>query len=535
VGLLVVSSAGAQEMEARLPADPVESLRQALRAPVLSTTARDAQLRTAVERLRNVDDLERAVLLNAWRDSDRDGNIAVVDACHRCAVVERFVRGARAALSQNDLEGRRAALEMIAGLDPTVRGAGRGPLARTFTGDLAELARRGPAILREPAMRVLGQINAEAGPAVAALGALLHDTDPQLRSVAAEVLGSLVTTALSRDPYRTGSDGSHDDAIAAACKVLPAAAGGLADRSADVRRHCATAMADAAEALGALVADPAAADEVENWAAYQGGADEERQALRPLIEALRDQCGALAVGSGDSDVQVRVAARHALENAAAARLRLLRRASSALAAPPGQVDAAMADRSASFLLEDPLVTGLRAALPAVTAGLEDRAVEGRRAAIDVLEAIGGQAAPAAPALVAGLSDRDRFVRWSAARALGKVRPANADGVIAALAHGLGDADRDVRQAAATALGAYGPSARAALPALLTAARAREPELRLAAIRALECIGSHDRDSLAVLNAALGDADGRVRQIAAEALEKAGPMRPGAANALVRPR
>jgi HEAT repeat protein len=178
---------------------------------------------------------------------------------------------------------------------------------------------------------------------------------------------------------------------------------------------------------------------------------------------------------------------------------------------------------------------LRQALPALAAGVQDDPdVQGRRAAIDVLEALGRQAAPAAPALLAALADRDRFVRWAAARALGKVRPTNTETVIPALTRLLKDGDLNLELAAVNALCAYGPGARAALPALTEAVRAPEPEMRLAVMRALECIGSDEAAWLAVLNAALTDPDGRVRQVAGELLEKVGPSRREAANALLRP-
>jgi HEAT repeat protein len=532
--LVAASAAGAQEPEPRPRVDPVELLGQALRAPAHRAAARDAQLRTAVERLRTSDELLRALRLSGWRDQDLDENLAAVDARHRAVVVDRFLRTVRLALHRDDLEGRQAALKTIGSLDPQLPGQGGEPLARALTADLAELTRSGPAAVREVAARTLGRVHPEPAAAAAALGELLKDPDPHLRTVAAEALGALVATALRLDPSRMGCDGGHEGAVRACCAAVSPAAGGLGDASAEVRRRCAEALAAAAEALATLTADAAAPDEVEDWTEYQRGVEEERTGLQPLAAALRGRCGELARAAGDGDAPVRVQVRHALEGVAEARLRLLRRAASAVAPPDGEGDAASGRRSAAYLLEDPLLPGLREALPALTAGVEDADVKGRRAAIDVLEAMGRQAASAAPALVGALSDRDRFVRWAAARALGKVRPANAELAVAPLARLLADPDGDLRLAAAAALGAYGPGARAALPALVDAARSPEPELRLAALRALESIGSDDEAALTALNAALGDSDGRVRRAAADALQKVSPARREAVDALLRP-
>jgi HEAT repeat protein len=527
--LLVAGSARAQDLEPRPRTDPVELLRQALRAPVRGPAARDAQLKAAVEALQSPDELQRALLLNGWRDGDPDEGIAAVDIRRREALIERYERAVRSALRRDALESRLAAVQMIAAVDPELRGRTEAPLSRDFTGDLAGLTRSGPAALREMAAHTLGRVSPEPTAAAAALAALLRDPDPRLRATAGDALAALVTTAVRLASGR----GAGDEVSAAACAAVPVAAHGMGDASADVRQHCAEALGRAAEALGLLTAEVVPAEEVEDWAAYQRDVEEERAALRPLIAVLRDQAAALARGAADADARVRIPARHALEDVATARLKLLRRASSALAAPPGEGDPA-ATATAAFLLEDPLLAGLRPALPALTAGVEDADVEARRAAIDALEAMGRHAAPAAPALVTALSDRDRFVRWSAARALGKVRPPDTTSVVPALARLLADGDCDVRLAAAAALGAYGPGARAALPALAEAAHARDPDLRLAALRALDGIGSDDAAALAVLSAALTDADVRVRRLAEEVRERQGPSPRDAANALLLP-
>jgi hypothetical protein len=532
--LVVAGGAAAEDQQPEPRPDPVSQLYQALRAPTRSPEARANQLRAAVDGLRTVDELRRALLLSEWRDIDLDENVAAADARLRATVVERFERGMRAALRQGELDGRLATLKMIVGLDVRLRGAGDAPLARDFTADLAELTRRGPAQLRAAAARTLGGIHPEPEAAVAALAAMLKDTEPSLRAAAAEALSDLAAKAMRHDAARAVAGEGADEAIVAACAIVPVAAGGLEVAAADVRRGCAASLEHAARGMAAMVQSPSAPDEVEDWEAYQRGVDGERAALWPLAQALQQRSAALAKALGDSDVRVRVVTRHTLEAVADARLRLLRRASSALAVPDDQQDREAVARSLTFLRDDPLMAGLRPALTALASGLTDADVGTRRATIDVLETLGRQAAPAAPALVTALSDRDRFVRRAAARALGKIRPTNSEGVVTALSRLLGDADGDVRLAAAGALREYGPGARSALPALVEVARVRDVEMRLAVVRVLESIGSEDAASLAVLGAALTDADARVREVAAQALERVGPSQSDSARSLLRP-
>jgi HEAT repeat protein len=164
--------------------------------------------------------------------------------------------------------------------------------------------------------------------------------------------------------------------------------------------------------------------------------------------------------------------------------------------------------------------------------LKDTDVRARRGAIDVLEALGPAAAPAGAALVQALHDSDQFVRWAAARTLGKISPVQADTAVPGLGRLLADLDLDVRLAAAMALERYGPAARAALPELIRAMRASDAELRVAAMRAVAVIGGvQAHAAIPALTDGVTDADSRVRQVAAEVLGNFGPAARKAVDAL----
>jgi HEAT repeat protein len=172
---------------------------------------------------------------------------------------------------------------------------------------------------------------------------------------------------------------------------------------------------------------------------------------------------------------VRLLARQALERIGGGRLRLRQRAASALGLlakkglDPWYAEKGSAEHRARLftaLQEDALLEGLRQAIPALNRGLEDPDPRARRAAIEVLESLGTVASPAVPRLIQALSDRDRFVRWAAARALGRIPTSDPGRVIPHLVRLLNDDDPDLRSVAAASLGRLEPSPQVAGGALL---------------------------------------------------------------------
>jgi HEAT repeat protein len=191
-----------------------------------------------------------------------------------------------------------------------------------------------------------------------------------------------------------------------------------------------------------------------------------------------------------------------------------------------------------------LFSDLAPVVHALEKGMLDRDAEARVAAIQVLEMLRENAVPATPSLVKALRDEDLFVRWSAARALGKIeasrrrakvpRAAASKGVVDGLIRLLSDTDLDVQLAAAVALEAYGGDAGKATGALATASATGDPSFRLAAIHALGEIGepAHTRSAAAQLAKAVGfQEDPRVRAEAARLLGRFGPAAQDSIGAL----
>jgi HEAT repeat protein len=191
-----------------------------------------------------------------------------------------------------------------------------------------------------------------------------------------------------------------------------------------------------------------------------------------------------------------------------------------------RLEQAAQDKKAPDKATDPLTVLVdQARLALVQEGLRDPDPNGRLAAIDALEVFGAGAEPAVPALAVALGDRNKFVRWAAARALGRMaeavqragrRPTGEREAVPGLLRIVRcDQDLDVRVAALEALRRYGPTAAAAVPTLTAALGRGDTEARLATLRALAAIGRPAaKPSLPWIARAMKNPDPRLRSEAA---------------------
>lgn len=494
---------------------PVGGVRQVLRAPVADPCAdspevgrRREALRRASAALARPSDLAAALLLSDWRDEDVGEAVAAVDRAARREVAERFEGAVRALLQRDDPAGQLAAidlaLEVVAGLKP---GAADGWTPRGLGPDLAELGRSPESAVRAASARALGLVRADPAVAVPALRALLQDGDPTPRRAAAGALVDLMARA-GRAPRAAGGLGpSVAEVIEVGRAVVRAASRGLSDPDVAVRQASLLALAQTAAATENVLAAPRASPD----GGARPGPEADLAAIAPLARDLKELTSGLTVALNDPDPGLRLLARRTLEQFGTLQRRL--------EGGPGPGLSVLQARHVEGPGEPPrpLLERVRASVPALAAGISDPDVRARRAAIDALENLGEEATPAGPALLQALADPDPFVRWSAARTLGRLRGVDAGKVVGGLRPLLGDRDLDVRLAAAGALGRRGPGAADAVPALTRAAATGDPVLRVAAIEALGAIGAAAKSALPVLAESLSASDARVRKAAATVL------------------
>jgi HEAT repeat protein len=521
--------------------DPVEELRWILAAPFADSAKRARAVKERIKALEGLGDLRRALVLREWRDEDQDQRIAVADRPNRLALARRFQMAVRDVLVQGDDVSRLAVLNMLAEMGTTTRGLGtRHGIARGFGPDLVELGKQGETAIWAAALRTLGQIDPEPEVALSAFGGFLSSEDAGQRLAAADGLACWMWT-LAQQATRAADPGgvqvSRADFIMVGRAVLPWAARGLQAEQPEIRRRSALTIGYAATALHMWVLPMRSPGVSEDPFVVQRQREEQSAELLPLILALNDEAPALTHALVDPDAEVRFLATRALADMTIPRdvflpptTRTLNHASELAAEVPSASvrPSNFIPTSASAKDQEELLSTVQA----LAAQLSHADVEVRRAALEILETLGPDAAPATVELVGALRDRDKFVRWSAARTLGRIGPAEEEAVASALAQLLTDADLDVRLAAMTALEHLGPVAQVAAPDICRTVRSTDAELRLAAIRALAVIGGSDAQAaIPDISAAVADADARVRQAAIQVLGRLGPAARDAVPAL----
>jgi HEAT repeat protein len=516
----------------------VMDLRWALRAPIndRSTESADIQSRKCwvsyyASRLHRLPDLRDALLLRDWRDTDPDPTLAGIDQLARTELLARFEQAVHQALERDEVTGQMAAAGLLADLASSIQENSLYSWSlRSFGPDLVRLVASTNPALASVAARALGRIDAEPDLAIGALSKLLESEVMLARRGAAAGLAGLAEAG-SRELARHNGLLSHSrrvEIIQAAHLAVPVLCGGMADPDPEVRDLCISAIACIARSMASLVREsrPTAATVGEDLLVNRRQSDDEEAALGQLALDLKDQTMGLTNALGDPDAGVRLAARHALEEFGSTWQEWQSNLQAGTVQLAQQLPASMAASTAwkrdGLERPQPLLARLQAALPALAAGVRDPNVQNRRAAVDALEMMGDEAAPAVPALVGALGDPDIFVRWAAARTLGKMTRLDVPAIMPAMLVVLRDPDLDVRLAAAEALRRFGPAARDAVPILLQSVGHGEVSQQLAAIRALASIGQPGDAALPVLTQALAYPDPRVRQASARLLGDLGP-------------
>jgi HEAT repeat protein len=299
--------------------------------------------------------------------------------------------------------------------------------------------------------------------------ALREDEDEAMRVASAQLLGRMANKA--RD--LKVDLGDTVDALSAALKsdkadkVREAAARALGEMGTDARFSVAS--------LAAALKDKATATREAATASLGKLGPDAVAALPELLAIAKDKT---------ADGLTRAHAAFALGRLGA---EVADKTVPALGAMLSDTDAPHEVRKASAEALGRLGRDAKNAVPALAAALKDRQLDVRRAAVVALDLMGPDAKPGFAALKEAARDEDKSVRAQVVHALGNFGKEMPAEVVPILVDRLQDTVLDVRVASALALGVIGPEAKAAVPALMSAARDGLAPLREAAGEALKRI------------------------------------------------
>jgi HEAT repeat protein len=551
---------------------------------------RKSRLTAAADRLTDLGDMAQALLLPTWGDerpSLTEGpDPSKVDREVRQALLQRFITATKKAIQTGTESGdpslREAVATLVGEFAISARSSTLGSRAGnrllieglpTIAETIATLAKtdKSPEV-RAGAVRALAKLRAAPDVTMAAAEALLKDNDPTVRRAAAGALsGSGEVSGVLRGSPAAGRGGTvvtvepptREEIVQFGSRIARTAGAVLTSGESDVvvRRRCAEALANLAQLVVTQV-------QVRSTEASA----ELHRALQPVIAALWDQTGALSAAARDPDPGTRQAALRALEEMGEIRRRWLHPEEFSepdklgpgtrkpeVVPPPektGELNLTYAaEQAAPPKPAKGEPAALAAAIPALVRDLGAPDVRTRLAAIDALEMVTAHgrdqtaaqelgkepAADAAKALTRALYDRDRFVRWAAARTLGKMAPLDnvengkevEHAAVAGLAWLLSDPNPDVRLRVAYALERFGKAAGDAVPALAVAASRGDDEARIGAAHAIEVIGGSAAEAVPALAVGLDSPNTRLRRAVAQALGQYGAQARAARPALQR--
>jgi HEAT repeat protein len=432
------------------------------------------------------------------KDKDRDTSRETQPDVELRRRVEPLVPSVRAALRGDNPDALRAALAAVGEFPPSLM------VQANLSGAIAAFLQKEH---KDPdlvafGIRSYGKSYPESPEAAAAvLRRYLKSEHVEVRRAVADAAASLVLTVVPSSRSVADSKAFIDASKAA----LPVLADALEDQDPATQKS----------ALGGIQTSARVVIELYTFDTGPVGEEPKKEGenrfapLAPVLKGLAGVVPKLAYPLASPDADARIAAARTIEYLAGVRRVVM--TGPAAGGKPGA---------------DPLAEGWPALRPAVTARMKDSDPMVRLAITEALDAV-GDALAARAFLREATADRNVFVRWAAARALGRTAPAKAAAEavaddVAALSRLVPDPDVDVRMAALNALARFGAAGRSAAPVVLGAAIRGDIEPRVVALHTLAAVDSGAAETVPVLIQGLADPDVRLRRAAASGLVRFGP-------------
>jgi HEAT repeat protein len=575
--LLQIPSAGAQDPPEKArpeKTDPVEAFQDALDQDLDNLPGEDERDRAAIrkkildhrqqmltelaDKIVTLRDLSRALRIKGSErlkeKENKDLRLYDIDDDVFKKLMQRFVVELKKVLQSEDLLTQRAAATLAGDFVSDIYSERRGLIGRAVIDELVPELARLAGKTTDPGVEVsiarsLGNIVLElkdgltpkANDAIrTAIGQIQKAKSPEPRRAVIDTAGALVKL-LNPDPGEEKLQptiAKREDLISL-MGLTPILFRGLADTDAITHKKAIFVLARLVSLLTkdrqililtAPLAPPPPgrkpdAAEEKVIKANMERLERELEAMRKHLEPFWKQRDVFVKALNDSDPEVRLAALRALEDLAILQGYVYERMGGIPDVKPDGKEGKDEAPPAPGMFFEPLFTD---ATPLIVKNMKDRDYQIRIMATQVLECRGPLARDQGPALVETLRDSNPFVRWVAARTLGRLNQPAVKGAAVGLAGLANDEDLSVRIAVANAIESLGSEGREAVPALLRVVNTGDGDFREAALKALGAAGPYTtahpltvekRGKLIVpaLVRELSNPDVQVRRAAAQAL------------------
>jgi len=420
--------------------------------------------------------------------------------------LEPLVPTFRAALLGENIESQRATLAVIADIPPAL--AARTNLAGSLSAFLQK-DHKDPEILAL-AIRSFGRsipvfADADMSKAAAAeIGKILSKYVRSDHAIVRQAVAEAIGSAISNATPSVWSATRAEHFIAVCLQALPLVGTGIEDLSGATSRlalRVVQAISRNVNDLFTYYSDPIGVE--------PGLKDGEAQfpPLAPVIQAMAKEVPKLATPLAAAEAETRTAAARTLETLAVLRAKIL-------------------ERQGAGAGKDNFSAAWPVLRPVLEKRVKDENASVRLATMEAMESL-GDAFEARAIMREATADSSAYVRWAAARALGKSASSTTDAKAAApdvtaLTKLVDDKDLDVRTAALVSLAKFGTKAKTASAKVLDAANRGDIEPRVIAVKALGAIESDAPPTVPVLIEGLKNKDDRLRRAAASGLVRFGP-------------
>ncbi len=417
-------------------ADPTENLSKALQLPNDKEGNRDKAVAEASSKMQQPAEIWRAACLADWREFHPDGSIATSDREIKTKLVTKFQEKLGKILAETPADEADSILDLVLNIAREERlGMYSRPFSKAAAAVLCQEALKGNSDNRVARIRAYGMLNPETNQGIGFFTSLLSENEMRIRRAALDGISYWVEACGPSEETKDQGNNTRRRNQAILCmKTVPLVHSSLKDKEVEVRKRASNHIRIASYVLNSMIADPQGKTVLNVNDPGQNAFAVDRKAALELATILEQVRPSILMILRDENLETRISAHMVIEELALSRK-------------------AWKSQTAAHDLKDTVAfpIAMNNVLEELSKSVLDTNFRVRRTALETFELLGAEAASSTAVIVKALDDPDRFVRWTAVRALVEIGSSTKAMALPKLTELLQDQDGDVRKAAALAI------------------------------------------------------------------------------------